>query len=235
MEKGYCFLQGELHAIVDEEGLLFFFTGRAMCYNGWKRATDYYKEGYMLLWMEKGYSFSQEGLHTVVSEEDLQVSLDKRGQEASSVMWFQVLKEKEKNAGFVKPKPVKPQSGSSMRKASSTQSIDMGSNTTGSMRSINSNKSTASHNSMKRAQSTQNVSKVLTACVGVGVYVGGCVGVIVWMHPAISGVIPGNNYQTILTSISQQESIKTYTFLKGELTDNRFMSVLGLFFVLVSF
>lgn len=74
----------------------------------------------------------------------------------------QVLKEKEKNSMFVKPKPVKAATtggGSSMRKASSTQSIDMGSNTTGSVRSLSSNKSSASHNSMKRAQSTQNVSK----------------------------------------------------------------------------
>ncbi|XP_076452962.1 cytospin-A-like isoform X2 [Babylonia areolata] len=73
----------------------------------------------------------------------------------------QVLKEKEKNSMFAKPKPVKTQTGggSSIRKASSTQSIDMGSNTTGSIRSLNSNKSTTSHNSMKRAQSTQNVSK----------------------------------------------------------------------------
>ncbi|KAL8599493.1 hypothetical protein ACOMHN_065944 [Nucella lapillus] len=77
----------------------------------------------------------------------------------------QVLKEKEKNSMFVKPKPVKGAGGggggssSSMRKASSTQSIDMGSNTTGSLRSLSSNKSSASHNSMKRAQSTQNVSK----------------------------------------------------------------------------
>ena len=73
---------------------------------------------------------------------------------------LQVLKEKEKNAGFVKPKPVKPHSMSTMRKASSTQSIDMGSNTSGSMKSVNSNKSAASQKSIKRAQSTQNVSKV---------------------------------------------------------------------------
>nr|KAG5708080.1 hypothetical protein BaRGS_002816 [Batillaria attramentaria] len=70
-----------------------------------------------------------------------------------------VLKEKEKNSGFAKPKPVKPHTLSTMRKASSTQSIDCGSNTSGSMKSVNSNKSTASQNSMKRAQSTQNVSK----------------------------------------------------------------------------
>ncbi|XP_070204422.1 cytospin-A-like isoform X3 [Littorina saxatilis] len=71
----------------------------------------------------------------------------------------QVLKEKEKNSGFVKPKALKPQPVSAMRKASSTQSIDIGSNTSGSMKSVNSNKSAASQNSIKRAQSTQNVSK----------------------------------------------------------------------------
>lgn len=73
---------------------------------------------------------------------------------------LQVLREKEKNSGFVKPKPVKPHGLSTMRKASSTQSIDMGSNTSGSMKSVSSNKSASSQKSIKRAQSTQNVSKV---------------------------------------------------------------------------
>ncbi|XP_025092993.1 cytospin-A-like isoform X6 [Pomacea canaliculata] len=71
----------------------------------------------------------------------------------------QVLKEKEKNAGFAKLKPVKPNSLTTIRKASSTQSIDCGSNTSGSVKSIHSNRSSASQNSMKRAQSSQNVSK----------------------------------------------------------------------------
>ncbi|CAL1537707.1 unnamed protein product [Lymnaea stagnalis] len=67
------------------------------------------------------------------------------------------LKEREKNAVFVKPKPVKPTSLTNIRKASSTQSIDKSSQGSGSQ------KSTASKSSnnlaIKRAQSTQNISK----------------------------------------------------------------------------
>ncbi|XP_059144249.1 cytospin-A-like [Physella acuta] len=60
---------------------------------------------------------------------------------------------KEKNAVFVKPKPVKPNSLTNIRKASSTQSID-------SQASVKSTSSRSSHNlAIKRTQSTQNISK----------------------------------------------------------------------------
>ncbi|XP_035828216.1 cytospin-A [Aplysia californica] len=76
------------------------------------------------------------------------------------------LKEREKNAGFAKPKPVKPNSGNNVsgggiRKASSTQSIDKTSQGSGSLKSSSSSSSTKSSNSLaiKRAQSTQNICK----------------------------------------------------------------------------
>ncbi|XP_013080875.2 cytospin-A-like [Biomphalaria glabrata] len=66
------------------------------------------------------------------------------------------LREREKNV-FIKPKPVKPTSMTNIRKASSTQSIDRNSQGSGSLRSTTSK---SSHNiSIKRAQSTQNISK----------------------------------------------------------------------------
>ncbi|KAH9525800.1 hypothetical protein Btru_002390 [Bulinus truncatus] len=67
------------------------------------------------------------------------------------------LREREKNTVFIKPKPVKHGSTTSIRKASSTQSIDRNSQGSGSLKSSSSKSSNSL--SIKRAQSTQNISK----------------------------------------------------------------------------